>query len=203
MPSSQSSCLPTSGNPIICDNPRSHHLQEDTTYQSIAAGVDFQRAARVSVLSAAAVLEHAQRCQLLRHVGFRRAFTKSVYVSNQMGWLSVLDEDENNVVTIQLGGGPNISEPEGVAVDPITNRAYVANFEPEGSVWVVDGRSNTLVMTVPVSDSPFGIAVNLLTRRVYAANSCEAGLVVRSCPNIVSVIDERTNRVIASVMSRK
>ena len=127
-------------------------------------------------------------------------FTKSVYVSNQSGWLSVLDEDENDIVaTIQLGGGPNNSEPEGVAVDPITNRVYVANFEPEGSVWVVDGHTNTLVATVPVGDSPFGIAVDLLTRRVYAANSCEAGLLVRSCPNIVSVIDERTKKVTASV----
>jgi YVTN family beta-propeller protein len=118
-------------------------------------------------------------------------FTKSVYVSNQKGWLSVLDEDENNVVTtIQLGGGPNVSEPEGVAVDPITDRIYVANFESEGSVWVIDGRTNTLVATVPVGDSPFGIAVNPLTRRVYAANSRD---------NTISVIDERTNTVIANV----
>jgi len=127
-------------------------------------------------------------------------FTQSVYVSNRLGWLSLLDEDENNIVaTIPLGGGPNITEPEGVAVDPITNRVYVANFEPAGSVWVIDGRTNALVATVPVGDSPFGIAVNLLTRRVYVANSCEAGPVVRSCQHILSVIDERTNKVIASV----
>jgi YVTN family beta-propeller protein len=119
------------------------------------------------------------------------AFTKSVYVSNQIGWLSVLDEKENNIVaTIQLGGGPNVSEPEGVAVDPITNRVYVADFEPAGSVWVVDGRTNTLVATVPVGDSPFGIAVNLLTRRVYVANAGE---------NKISVIEARTNNVIANV----
>ena len=127
-------------------------------------------------------------------------FTKSVYVSNQTGWVSLLDEDENNIVaTIQLGDGANDIEPEGVAVDPITNRVYVANFEPAGSVWMIDGRSNTRVATVPVGDSPYGIAVNSLTRRVYVANSCEAGLVVRSCPNIVSVIDERTNKVISGV----
>ena len=118
-------------------------------------------------------------------------FTKSVYVSSQKGWLSLLDEDENNIVaTIQLGDGPNDSEPEGVAVDLITNRVYVANFEPAGSVWVVDGRANTLVATVAVGDSPFGIAVNPLTRRVYVAN---AGA------NIISVIDERTNKIIANV----
>jgi len=118
-------------------------------------------------------------------------FTQSVYVSNRLGWLSLLDEDENNIVaTIPLGGGPNITEPEGVAVDPITNRVYVANFEPAGSVWVIDGRTNTLVATVPVGDSPFSIAVNLLTRRVYAANAGD---------NTISVIDERSNTVIANV----
>ena len=116
--------------------------------------------------------------------------TKSVYVSNQKGWVSLLDEDENDfVANIQLGRSNDI-EPEGVAVDPITNRVYVADFEPSGSVWVIDGRANALVATIPVDDSPFGMAVNLLTRRVYVAN---AGA------NTISVIDERTNKVIANV----
>jgi YVTN family beta-propeller protein len=53
------------------------------------------------------------------------------------------------------------------------------------------GRTNTLVATVPVGDSPCGIAVNLLTRRVYAANAGE---------NKISVIDARTNKVIANVL---
>jgi YVTN family beta-propeller protein len=119
-------------------------------------------------------------------------FTKSVYVSDQLGSsVTLIDEDENNIVaTIPLGGGLNVSEPEGVAVDPITNRVYVADSEPAGSVWVIDGRTNTLVATIPVGSSPFGVAVNLLTRRVYAANAGD---------NTISVIDERTNTVIANV----
>jgi YVTN family beta-propeller protein len=129
-------------------------------------------------------------------------FTKSVYVSDQLSSsVTVLGEDENDIVaTIPLGGGPNISEPEGVAVDPLTNRIYVTNFESAGSVWMIDGRTNTLAATIPVGSSPFGIAVNPLTRSVYVANSCEAeqrpGF--SSCQN-VSVINEETNEVTVNV----
>jgi YVTN family beta-propeller protein len=116
--------------------------------------------------------------------------TNRVYVANLVGEPISPFMEAPNTVTVIVGGGPNVSEPEGVAVDPITNRVYVADFEPAGSVWVVDGRTNTLVATVPVGDSPFGIAVNLLTRRVYVANAGE---------NKISVIEARTNNVIANV----
>jgi YVTN family beta-propeller protein len=129
-------------------------------------------------------------------------FTKSVYVSNQRGWVTLLDEDENNIVaTIELTDADSDGEPEGVAVDPITNQInqiYVANLDQEGSVWVIDGRTNNAVSTIPVGDSSHGIAVNPFTRRVYVANSCRETL-SSSCPNTVSVISERTNRVITAV----
>ena len=119
-------------------------------------------------------------------------FTKAVYITDQLaGSVTVLDEQENNIATtIQLGGGPNVNEPEGVAVDPFTNRTYVADFEPAGSVWMIDGRSNTLATTIPVGGSPFGITVNPLTGHVYVANSLSQN---------VSVIDERTNKVVFNV----
>ena len=41
------------------------------------------------------------------------------------------------------------SEPEGVAVNPTTNRIYVANYD-SNNVSVIDGASNTVVATVAV-----------------------------------------------------
>ena len=126
-------------------------------------------------------------------------FTKSVYVSNQKGWVSLLDEDENNIIaTIPLSDGDSDGEPEGVAVDPISNRVYVANLDPEGSVWAIDGSTNTVIATIPVGNSPYGIAVNPLTRRVYVANSCTETF-PSPCSETVSVINERTNQVLATV----
>jgi YVTN family beta-propeller protein len=125
---------------------------------------------------------------------------KSVYVSNQFSSsLTIIDEDENDITaTVPLGGGSNVSEPEGVAVDPFTNRIYVTNFKPAGVVWMIDGRTNTVGATIPVGSSPFGLAVNPLTRRVYVANSCAAEPVFTLCQS-VSVIDEHSNKVKANI----
>jgi len=126
-------------------------------------------------------------------------FTKSAYVTNQRGSVSLLDEDENKIVTtIALNDAESDGEPEGVAVDPITNRIYVANLDTVGSVWAIDGRSNTIMATIPVGISPFGIAVNIFTGRVYEGNSCN-NTMASLCQDTVSVIDERTNKVAATV----
>jgi YVTN family beta-propeller protein len=56
--------------------------------------------------------------------------------------------------------------PRTVAVNPQTRMVYVTNegTSSPGSVSVIDGRTNTVVATIPVS-SPFGVAAS--GQRVY------------------------------------
>ena len=79
--------------------------------------------------------------------------------------------------------------PQGIAVNPSTNRIYVANFG-EGTVSVIDGASNTVLATIKVGKNPDGIAVNPSTNRIYVANQDS---------NTVSVIDGASNTVFATI----
>jgi YVTN family beta-propeller protein len=79
--------------------------------------------------------------------------------------------------------------PVGTAVNPQTNRIYVANAGND-SASVLDGASNTLIATVLVGRLPCAAGLNPMTNRVYISN-------VNS--NDVSVIDGGTNAVIATV----
>jgi YVTN family beta-propeller protein len=76
-----------------------------------------------------------------------------------------------------------------VAVNPNTNRIYVANHN-SNNVSVIDGAGNTVAATVAVGTYPWDVAVNPNTNRVYATN--------RSSNN-VSVIDGASNTVVATV----
>jgi YVTN family beta-propeller protein len=72
------------------------------------------------------------------------------------------------IATIRLGWGGH--GPVSLAVNPTTNRIYVAN-EFSNNVSVIDGGSNTVVATVPVGSGPVGVAVNSGTNRIYVANT--------------------------------
>jgi YVTN family beta-propeller protein len=61
------------------------------------------------------------------------------------------------------------SEPDVLAVNPITNQIYVAN-SGGNTVTVIDGASNTPA-SVTVGTTPAGVAVNPLTNQIYVANS--------------------------------
>ncbi|MFK7695169.1 X2-like carbohydrate binding domain-containing protein [Paenibacillus sp. HJGM_3] len=66
--------------------------------------------------------------------------------------------------------------PEAVAVNPVTNKIYVANY---GStfVTVIDGASNTTT-TVLAGTNPTAIAVNPVTNKIYVANTGSASVTV-------------------------
>jgi YVTN family beta-propeller protein len=61
--------------------------------------------------------------------------------------------------TIPVGSNPN-----GVGVNPLTNRIYVAN-NGNNTVSVIDGLANAVIATVPVGSGPVGIGVNPSTNR--------------------------------------
>ena len=58
--------------------------------------------------------------------------------------------------------------PRAVAVNPITNKIYVANFTSD-DVTVIDGTNNSTI-TVAVGTIPLAVAVNPVTNKIYVAN---------------------------------
>jgi YVTN family beta-propeller protein len=67
---------------------------------------------------------------------------------------------ETVTTTVSAGGGPN-----GVAVNPVTNKIYVANFN-SNNVTVINGATNTTT-TVSAGSYPYGVAVNPVTNKIY------------------------------------
>ena len=85
------------------------------------------------------------------------------------------------VATIAVGTDANV-----VAVNPVTNKIYVAGPGSGNNVTVIDGATNNTT-TVPVLSGPGAgvntIAVNAVTNQIYVEN----------CAGIVTVIDGATN----------
>jgi YVTN family beta-propeller protein len=114
--------------------------------------------------------------------------------SSGTGALAVIDGESNSQVkTIPL---PAASL---VAVNLVTGRIYVAgcNFAQSPvvcTVSVVDGHTNMLLTTIPISSNAGiglqGLAVNPITNRVYVSDA--DGLKI-------DVIDGKTNKVTASI----
>ena len=79
--------------------------------------------------------------------------------------------------TVSVGTSPGA-----MAVNPVTNKIYVANYG-SGTVTVIDGATNTTT-TVTVGDRPTAVAVNPVTNKIYVANNGSDN---------VTVIDGATN----------
>ena len=73
--------------------------------------------------------------------------------------------------------------PWSLAVNPVTNKIYVANWDSANET-VIDGATNSATATLTVGTGPGGIAVNPVTNRVYVTNSGS---------NNVTVIDVATS----------
>ena len=71
------------------------------------------------------------------------------------------------VTTATLAAG---NSPDAVAVNAMTNKTYVANYD-DGTVTVIDGATNN-TSTVTVGFYPDAIAVNPATNQIYVANYC-------------------------------
>jgi len=65
------------------------------------------------------------------------------------------------IATIPVGNNPH-----GVAVNPTTNRIYVANTTDD-TVTVINGADNSVITTVSVGNQPFGVAVHA-AQKTYA-----------------------------------
>jgi YVTN family beta-propeller protein len=63
-----------------------------------------------------------------------------------------------------------MNSPIAVAVNPVTNMVYAANYN-DATVSVMDGSSNAVVATISVGPGPFSLAVNPVTNLIYVSNS--------------------------------
>ena len=68
------------------------------------------------------------------------------------------------IATIPVG-----THPYAVALNTVTNKAYIANYT-SNSVTVIDGTTLSTA-TVPVGSNPEALAVNPVTNKIYVADS--------------------------------
>ena len=85
-------------------------------------------------------------------------------------------------VTATLGVG---TRPQSVAVNPVTNKIYVANVGGK-NVTVIDGATN-FTTTVNAGTQPSSIGVNPVTNKIYVANAIS---------NNVTVIEGASNNTV-------
>lgn len=110
--------------------------------------------------------------------------------------VSVIDTASNTVVaTIPVG-----QYPDGVAITPDGNHAYVAN-QADGTVSVIDTVRNKVVATIPVGAGPVGLAISDRTHPFERDKRPLQPLayVTSFVDNTVSVIDTASNRVLATI----
>jgi YVTN family beta-propeller protein len=103
------------------------------------------------------------------------------------GDVTIIDGETNSTTKIV---DDSVRFPQGVAVNPATNKVYVANdFNASGGgVDVIDG--NYFTTTVAVGNWPYAVAVNSTTNKVYVTSyNPYAG----ATSTTVSVIDGTTN----------
>jgi YVTN family beta-propeller protein len=82
--------------------------------------------------------------------------------------VTVIDGATNSTTTLAAAGTPYA-----VAVNPVTNKIYVAG----NNVTVIDGATNSTA-TVTVGSQPFALAVNEITNRIYVANGSSSNVSV-------------------------
>lgn len=103
--------------------------------------------------------------------------------------LSFIGLSFKNLVYSGTAGVPLESNPRGIAINPITDIAVVAN-ERSNSVSIVDLKTQAVISTIPVGSAPKGVAIN---------TALNLALVTNNRDNSVSVIDLTTLRAIRTI----
>ncbi len=104
--------------------------------------------------------------------------TGSVYVVKEgSDSMTILTPVNGTIVTYEQDLDRDHADLQSVAVNPDTNRVYVANHESD-TVSVIDGETNKVIATVDVGEAPNRIVVNEQTNRVYVSNLISSSLTV-------------------------
>src|SRR5215467_1813156 len=114
----------------------------------------------------------------------------SVFALNTANYINNNNNNNNSSRNGIITSGIRVdSYPVGIAVNPNTDKIYVAN-EFSNTVSIIDESTDKIQATIKVGSFPYGIDVNPLNNRVYVANRGS---------NTVSVIDGSTNLKMADV----
>jgi YVTN family beta-propeller protein len=107
--------------------------------------------------------------------------TGKVYtVDSDAGVIQISNDAADTTVRVKVG-----VEPVSIAADSSNGRVYVANAG-DGTVSVVDGKTDAVLATVPIGANPYSIAVDSTAGRIY---------VTRTYSDHLTVIDAATNQV--------
>lgn len=87
---------------------------------------------------------------------------------------------------------PNDCTPEEIAVNPITNRAYIAD-DFGNRVLIVDTVTNSFAGSIVVGSQPRRLALNSVTNRIYVPVADDP------VTSHIAVIDGSTNTIVASI----
>jgi YVTN family beta-propeller protein len=97
---------------------------------------------------------------------------------------------QNFLGQISTGSGPSAE-----AVNPVTNKIYVAN-QNSNSVSVIDGATESVSATVTVGNSPSAVALNPVTNKIYVANSASGTVtVINGADNTTATVTVGSNPV--------
>lgn len=103
-----------------------------------------------------------------------------------LGSVTLTGAHLNPIVVNNISVGQS---PQGVGVNAVTNRVYVASGDTD-TVSVIDGTTEGVIATIDVGNQPVGVAVNDITNQIYVANYSG---------DTVSVIDGLENVVTATI----
>jgi DNA-binding beta-propeller fold protein YncE len=129
--------------------------------------------------------------------------TNKIYVANNCGNDTTCYDFTRGTVTVVDGAthqtlSVNVGYlPDAVAVNPVTNKIYVANWCGDdsscgwGSVTVIDGATRATT-TVTVGSAPTAVAVNSVTNKIYVVNECGDDIYCYNYDGTVTVIDGAT-----------
>jgi YVTN family beta-propeller protein len=107
--------------------------------------------------------------------------TGKVYtVDSEAGAVQISDDAAGSTVHVKVGAGP-----VSIAADSSNGRTFVANAG-DGTVSVIDGKTDTVLATVPIGSNPYSIAADSTAGKIY---------VTRTYSNQLTVIDATTNQV--------
>jgi YVTN family beta-propeller protein len=110
--------------------------------------------------------------------------TGTLYVTRVGSSELVMVDEISGLTTIPTGAFPSA-----VAVNPVTNVVYVANYGDD-TVTVIDGARRTVTATIKVGRRPQALAVDTKKNRVYVANTHS---------NDIAVIDAARNIVLQTL----
>jgi YVTN family beta-propeller protein len=170
----------------------------------LRAGKVFSIAAANLAFAISAIPAHAQTLTTTVAVGAlpvamaANPVTNKIYVANEGsvstgGSITVIDGATNSTTAVNFGASPSKTPgPTAIAVNPATNKLYVAIYG-SNEVLVVDGATNATSI-VPAGTNPIAVAVNPVTNKIYVANFNGANVtVIDGTTNTTTTVSAGTN----------